>query len=244
MGHIGAGLLAALMLAGCATTAAPPEERHPQDPWEPYNRAVFRFNREVDRIILKPVARGYVEVTPPAVREGVGNFFTNLGYPVDIVNLLLQGKPKDSAKATGRFVLNSTVGLLGIFDVASKAGIPQYDEDFGQTFGVWGWEESRYFVVPFFGGTTIRDAIGYAPDAYTNIGWQQIDDDELFYSLVALDLVHLRSLVLSQEATIDQAFDKYKLFRDSYLQRRSYLIHDGENQLPDYERMLQDVGQP
>lgn len=239
-----AAWLGILLLTGCATTAAPPGERHPQDPWEPYNRAIFEFNRDVDRIVLRPVARGYAKVTPAPVQEGVGNFFTNLGYPVDIVNLLLQGKPADSAKATGRFVLNSTVGLLGIFDVASRAGIPQYDEDFGQTFGVWGWEQSRYFVVPFFGGTTIRDALGYVPDAYTNVGWKQIEDEELFYSLVALDLVHLRSTVISQEKTIQEAFDKYKLFRDSYLQRRTYLIHDGENELPEYERMLQDVGQP
>lgn len=239
-----AALLSTLLLAGCATTAAPPGDRHPQDPWEPYNRAVFQFNRKVDRAILRPVSKGYVRVTPAPVREGVGNFFDNLGAPVDIVNLLLQGKPGDGARATGRFVLNSTVGLLGVFDVASRAGIPNYDEDFGQTFGVWGWEKSRYFVVPFFGGTTIRDSLGYVPDSYANLAWREIDNDELFYSLVALDLVHLRSLVLSQEKTVEEAFDKYKLFRDSYLQRRSYLIHDGQNQLPDYESMLQDVGQP
>lgn len=241
------GALAALLvlaLAGCATTAPPPEERHPQDPWEPYNRTVFKFNRKVDSLILRPVARGYAAVTPGPVQEGVGNFFTNLGYPVDILNLLLQGKPVDGAKATGRFVLNTTVGILGIFDVASKAGIPYYEEDFGQTLGVWGWKDSRYFVVPFFGGTTIRDSIGYVPDAYANVGWRQIDDDRVFYSLIALDLVRLRAQVLPQEETIAEAYDKYKLFRDSYLQRRSYLIHDGENQLPDYENLLQDVGQP
>ncbi len=238
------GLLALMLLGGCATTAQPPGERHPQDPWEPYNRAVFQFNRDVDRLILRPVARGYVKITPTPVQEGVGNFFTNIGYPVDIVNLLLQGKPLDSVKATGRFAVNTTVGLLGIFDIASRAGIPEYDEDFGQTFGVWGWEESRYFVVPFFGGTTIRDAIGYVPDGYANLGWQQIDDEELFYSLVALNLVHLRSTVFSQEQTVDEAFDKYKLFRDSYLQRRTYLINDGQNELPDYDQMLQDVGSP
>lgn len=237
-------LLAVTFLAGCATPAEPPGERHPQDPWEPYNRAVFKFNRDVDRMFLRPVARGYVKVTPTPVQEGVGNFFTNIGYPVDIINLLLQGKPGDSVKATGRFALNTTVGLLGLFDVASRAGIPEYDEDFGQTFGVWGWEESRYFVVPFFGGTTIRDAIGYVPDGYVNVGWQQIEDRELFLSLVALNLVHLRSTVFSQEQTVDEAFDQYKLFRDSYLQRRTYLIDDGEGDLPDYDQMLQDVGSP
>lgn len=239
-----AGFLGMMMLAGCATTAAPPEDRHPQDPWEPYNRSVFKFNREVDRLILRPVASGYVKMAPTPVREGVGNFFTNLGYPVDIVNLLLQGKPLDSVKATGRFALNTTVGLLGVFDVASRAGLPEFDEDFGQTLGVWGWEESRYFVVPFFGGTTIRDSIGYVPDVYANVGWQQIDDEELFYSLVALNLVHLRSTVFSQEQTVAEAYDQYKLFRDSYLQRRSYLINDGENELPDYDQMLRDVGSP
>lgn len=243
MRQVGIAMLSALVLTGCATTADPPGERHPQDPWEPYNRAVFRFNRKVDSVFLEPVAKGYVKVTPGPVREGVGNFFTNLGYPVDIVNLLLQGKPADSAKATGRFVLNSTVGLLGIFDVASRTGLPEYDEDFGQTFGVWGWEKSRYFVVPFFGGTTIRDSLGYIPDVYANVGWQQIEDEETLYSLMALDLVHLRSLVLSQEKTVKEAFDRYKLFRDSYLQRRTYLINDGEDTLPDYESMLQDVGQ-
>lgn len=239
-----AALLAAALLSGCVTVPEPSGEPHPQDPWERYNRKVFQFNRSVDRWFLRPVARGYVKVAPSPVQEGVGNFFTNIGYPVDIVNLLLQGKPSDSAKATGRFALNTTVGLLGIFDVASRAGIPEYDEDFGQTFGVWGWEESRYFVVPFFGGTTIRDGIGYVPDSYANLGWQQIDDDDLFYPLLGLNLVHLRSTVFSQEKTVEDAFDQYKLFRDSYLQRRSYLINDGEDDLPNYDQMLQDVGSP
>lgn len=238
-------LLTAMLLAGCATTAAPPpEDRHPQDPWESYNRKVFQFNRGVDRWVLRPVARGYVNVTPKPVQEGIGNFFTNIGYPVDIINLLLQGKPGDSVKATGRFAVNTTAGLFGIFDVAGRLDIPEYEEDFGQTFGVWGWEDSRYFVVPFFGGTTIRDSIGYVPDGYASLGWQQIEDQEMFLSLVGLNLIHLRSTVFSQEKTVDEAYDQYQLFRDSYLQRRSYLINDGEDELPDYDQMLQDVGSP
>lgn len=235
-------LLVAVMLAGCA--GGPPRkssEPNPRDPWESYNRRVFQFNRKVDTIFWRPLAKAYDSLVPDPFQQGISNFFTNLGYPIDIVNLLLQGRPADSGKALGRFALNSTIGVLGLFDVASRADIPQYEEDFGQTLAVWGWTDSRYFVVPFFGGTTISDAVGYVPDYYTNVVWNSIEEDKVRYGLAALDVIQLRAQLLSQEQTIKEAFDPYILFRDSYLQRRDYLIHNGETELPDYDSLIEET---
>ena len=130
------------------------------DPWERYNRKMHRFNNAVDRVIAKPLARAYVRVVPRPVRLGVSNFFNNLGQPVSAVNALLQGKPKQAAQSLGRFALNTTVGIGGIFDPASDAKLPNRSEDFGQTMGVWGWKRSRYLELPLFGPRTVRDAFG------------------------------------------------------------------------------------
>ncbi|NIQ93191.1 MAG: VacJ family lipoprotein, partial [Desulfuromonadales bacterium] len=138
------------------TTLTDPE----RDPWEGYNRKVHAFNTGLDRALLRPIARGYDKVMPDAPQRGVRNFFRNLSWPVDFVNLLLQGRVKDSVTQTGRFLFNSTFGLLGFFDLATREGIPDYGEDFGQTMAVWGWEDSRYFVLPFLGPRTVRDTLG------------------------------------------------------------------------------------
>ena len=127
---------AALLLAGCATTAPPSDERHPRDPWEPYNRNMFKFNSAVDQAVIRPLAVGYGKVTNKPVRRSVRNFFTNIRAPVVIANLLLQGRPGDAGTQLERFFINSTVGVVGLFDLASDADIESYDEDFGP---VWTW---------------------------------------------------------------------------------------------------------
>jgi phospholipid-binding lipoprotein MlaA len=150
-----------------ADPTLPPGVEMPKsyDPWEKFNRKVHTFNNAVDRTIARPLARGYVKVVPRPVRLGVGNFFSNLGEPITALNSLLQGKPKQAGQSLGRFLLNSTLGIGGIFDPASDAKLPRKNEDFGQTLGVWGWKRSRYVELPLFGPRTIRDVFGLVGDA-------------------------------------------------------------------------------
>ena len=229
-------LLLAVLAAGCSNH---PVTDPVKDPWEPYNRGVHEFNDSVDRAIVKPIAKGYDAVMPDAPQRGVRNFFNNLQYPVTFINLLLQGKVDESLTATGRFLMNSTLGLFGFFDVASKAGMPEFDEDFGQTLGVWGWEDSRYLVMPLLGPFTVRDLggrgiVGY----YSPTGWAIREHDA--YAPLILDLISLRADLLSLEPDIEASSDPYAFIRDAYLQRRQFLIYDGDPPAPDYESLLED----
>lgn len=232
-------LVSVLLLSACATIKAPPpEERIPEDPWEGFNRNVYAFNRGVDKAILIPLARGYNKITPEPIERGIANFFNNLRSLPDIVNLLLQGQPGDAGRMSGRFFVNSVFGLAGFIDVATDAGLADYDEDFGQTLAVWGWDDSRYLMLPFLGPSTLRDAIGTAGDATYDIPWQRTLDSTKNYPL-ALDIVQQRANVLDREEDLEAAFDEYLLIRDAWLQRRAYKI-SGESATPDYEALLEE----
>ena len=200
------------------------------DPWEKYNRRVHAFNMAVDRGLAKPLARAYVAAVPRPLRTGVGNFFDNLGQPVTVVNRLLQGNPRGAANALGRFLLNSTVGIGGLFDVATKAKIPRRGEDFGQTLAVWGWQRSRYLELPLLGPRTVRDMIGLVGDSRLR-PVQYVEDDRTRGFLQGLQLVDLRAKLLPIEGLMNQgAVDEYALFRDMWLQRRNYQIQqDGHS---------------
>ncbi len=207
------------------------------DPWEKYNRKMHRFNNAVDRGVARPLARGYVKVVPRPVRLGVSNFFTNLGQPLTMVNSLLQGKPKQAGQALGRFLLNSTFGIAGIFDPATRANLPQKSEDFGQTLGVWGWRRSRYFELPLFGPRTVRDVFGMGGDAPLS-PLRGVEADRVRIPLQSLQLVDMRSQLLSTDSLREGAQDDYTLVRDAWSQRRDYQIfgdrqRNGED-LPDY----------
>ncbi len=229
-------LLGTLILSACASTQKPLSDPD-NDPWESFNRGMYKFNTAVDRAVLRPIAKGYDKVTPQPVQKGIGNFLHNLSYPATIINLALQGKFKKSAIGTGRFVLNSTVGLLGFFDVATKADIPDYDEDFGQTLAAWGWDDSRYLMLPFFGPSTLRDGIGRFGNNYIDpISQLARQEDE--YRPLIFDVVHTRAGLLSQEQALEEAFDPYIFLRDAWLQSREYDIYDGDPPLPDYEDFL------
>ncbi len=147
------------------TLPAPAQMPASYDPWEGWNRRVHAFNNAVDRTVATPLARAYVKVVPRPVRLGVSNFFNNLGQPVSALNALLQGRPKQAGQSLGRFLLNSTLGIGGLFDPASDAELPNRSEDFGQTLGVWGWKNSRYVELPLFGPRTLRDTFGLVGDA-------------------------------------------------------------------------------
>ena len=177
--------------------------------------------------------------TPKPVKRGLSNFFRNLDYPVTFINQVLQGKFKDSGINTGRFLINSTIGLFGLFDVASKMGIPDYDEDFGQTFAHWGYKDSRYLVLPFFGPSTFRDGIGQSISGYAH-PVSYVAREDHFYTPTVLDLVQTRAAFLNQDETLDAAYDPYVLVRDAWLQNRDYKIYDGEPPLVDYDAYLTD----
>lgn len=232
-----------------ADPTLPPSAQMPvsYDPWEPFNRRMHRFNNAVDRTVALPLARAYVRVVPRPVRLGVSNFFSNLGQPVSAVNALLQGKPKQAGQSLGRFVINTTLGIGGIFDPATDASIPNRSEDFGQTLGLWGWESSRYLELPLFGPRTVRDVFGLAGDAPLS-PTRQIDDDAVRVGLQGLQLVDIRTQLMAVDRMRQGAADEYALVRDAWLQRRNYQIHgdrvgeDDDYLLPDY--LLDDEANP
>ncbi|WP_367380835.1 VacJ family lipoprotein [Stenotrophomonas cyclobalanopsidis] len=201
-----------------ATTAA-------YDPWEPLNRRVHRFNVGVDNVIARPLATAYTHVVPRFARTGVSNFFSNIRSPVTIVNQLLQGRPDDAWDTFGRFLINSTLGIGGLFDPASKAMVPNRREDFGQTLGAWGWRRSRYVELPFFGPRTVRDVFGLAGDIPLS-PIRTIEEDKVRIGLQGLQLVDTRAQLMAVDDLRSSAVDEYALVRDAWLQRRNYQIEN------------------
>lgn len=238
LARLAAILLVTLLASGCAGQASKPANPE-DDPWEPFNRKVYGFNQGVDRVLFKPVAKAYDAIMPDAPQRGVRNFFRNLQFPVTFLNLLLQGKFEASLDATSRFLLNSTVGLLGFFDVATREGMPDFDEDFGQTLAVWGWEESRYLVAPFLGPFTIRDLGGRGVAGYVSPTTYMIREHDNYWPLI-IDLVSLRAELLPFDKDLEESSDPYALIRDAYLQNREFKIYDGDPPAPDYDAMLEE----
>ena len=222
---------------GDSTDAPSANGRDPADPWEPFNRRVHHFNNGVDRYIAKPLARGYMAIAPPPVRMGIGNFFSNLGQPVSALNALLQGRPKQAGQSLARFTVNFTFGVLGFFDPATRIGIPNRSEDFGQTLARWGWKRSRYLELPLLGPRTLRDALGNAVEAPLS-PLQQIEEDRVRVFLQGLQLVDLRTNLFAADSFRDGAYDDYRLTRDAWLQRRNYQIDSNgkaaDDALPSY----------
>ncbi|KAF1013210.1 MAG: putative phospholipid-binding lipoprotein MlaA [Stenotrophomonas maltophilia] len=195
------------------------------DPWEPFNRRVHRFNVAVDTGVARPLATTYTHVVPRFARTGVSNFFNNLRSPVTIVNQLLQGRPDDAWDSLGRFLMNSTFGIGGLFDPASKAMVANRREDFGQTLGAWGWRSSRYVELPFFGPRTVRDVFGLAGDIPLS-PIRTIEENRVRIGLQGLQLVDTRAQLLAVDDLRDSAVDEYALVRDAWLQRRNYQIEN------------------
>ncbi len=211
-------------LGGCATTGG-----NPDDPLERYNRAMFNFNDGLDKAIIKPVASGYKAVMPGFARTGVTNFFANLGDLWIGINNILQGKVGAGASDFGRFVMNTTVGILGVFDVASNAGLDKHNEDFGQTLGRWGVGSGAYVVLPFLGPSNVRDGFSLLA-----VDWH---GDPLWYvgnvptrnELYGVRLVDNRASLLDASQLLEEAaLDRYSYVRSAYLQRRRSLIYDGD----------------
>ena len=214
------------------------------DRFERFNRKMYAFNQGVDRYAIRPVARGYERVTSPEVRTVVTNVFGNLRLPFSALHSLLQGKPRLAGRNLGRFGINSTVGLLGLFDPAGKKfGIRAHQEDLGQTLAVWGMGEGPYLVLPFFGPSSGRDALGGSIDGYLD-PVQFYTRQEGNYWPTALDLINLRATFFQTEQYVEEAYDPYTFVRDAYRQRRIYAIYDGEPPAELLEQLLMPEDDP
>lgn len=197
-----------------------------RDPWERYNRRVSRFNGAIDRRVLRPLAVKYNQVVPVPVRSSVSRFFNNLNTPATAVNQLLQGRPAQAAKSFGRFTVNTTIGVGGIFDPATRMGLPQRgNEDFGQTLAKWGWRDSRYLVLPLFGPRTVRDSFAMVGDRLLSPSGY-VNDARTVSAMQLLEVVDTRVQLLPLDAAREEAYDEYVLIRDAWAQRRNFQIED------------------
>ncbi len=219
-------LLAAALLAGCASNG---RSASADDPIEGFNRGVYVFNDGLDTYALAPASRGWTRVTTPDVRSSVDNFFDNLESPGYILNDILQGKPLDAGRETVRFVVNSTVGILGLFDPAEAwLGLEGRAEDFGQTLGVWGADAGPYLVLPLFGPSGARDVTQYPVAYYTNVLTYVALDTLTFGTLTAVNIVNSRALVDdAARFRDDAAIDPYVFTRSAYRQYRQDQVYDG-----------------
>ncbi len=228
-------------ISACTTVGVAPEskaaasslEDETWDPFERFNRAMFSFNEKFDQWLLKPVARGYDWLMPGPVKQGVGNFFSNLIQPRVALNDLMQGKFKQSGRDAGRFLVNSTVGVLGIVDVAKHFGLEPKEEDWGQTFAVWGVGNGPYLVWPVIGPRFARDTLGFGFDWLSN-PVTHVEPPAVGWGLWVTDIVDSRARFLPAEKVLEQAMgeDKYIFIREAYRQRRHNLIFDGNPPKP------------
>jgi len=226
--------VAVFAMTGCATVQTPSKE----DPWEGFNRTVFKFNDTVDQYALKPVAQGYVKVTPQPVRDSVTNFFANIGDVYNVANNLLQLKIADGVQDLMRIVINTVFGVGGLFDVATLAKLPKHNQDFGLTMGHYGVPAGPYLVLPLFGPSTVRDAVGTGGNYFIN-PLTYVEPAAVSWGLYGLNIVSTRANLLGASDLLEgAAIDKYSFVRNTYLQRRRYQLSDGRSgsssNLPDY----------
>jgi len=229
-----------LQMMGCATVNGPADDN---DPFESYNRAMYSFNETVDKNLLKPIVKGYKAVVPNPVDKGVTNFFSNLDDFIVFINDLLQFKLVQASSDASRFLVNSTIGLLGTIDVASSMGLRKNNEDFGQTLGYWGIGDGPYIVLPFFGPSSIRDGVGLLTD-FTQFDptLNYIDNTTARNRLFVLDTIDTRADLLSTSRLLNTiALDPYITIREAYLQRRRYLVYDGNPPVDDGEGLDYDL---
>ena len=218
-------VVATILLSGCATTDYVEDER---DPWQGFNRSVYSFNDSLDKAVLKPVAKGYVAITQFA-RTGVRNFYNNIDDVSVAANNLMQGKVGDAVSDVGRFVVNTTLGILGFFDVATPMGLRKHNEDFGQTLAAWGVGQGPYLVLPLLGPSTVRHSPSYIVDnvLLNPLTYIELKTGERI-ALIALRVTSVRAELLSLEKQVeDISTDQYAFIRDAFLDRREFLIHDG-----------------
>ena len=230
------------VLVGCATTQTT-DKYTKDDSLEPANRVFFDVNETIDRALIKPVAEIYVDVTPNFIRTSITNFFDNLAYINVILNDLLQGKVNQGLSDIVRFVANSTMGIGGLFDVATPMGLPEHEEDFGQTLAVWGVDEGSYLYLPFLGPNSVRDSTNYVPSTLLNPFFYI--SSAILFPVTAINAINKRANLLEASNIRDEAaVDLYSFTREAYLQQREYLIHDGNPPITGYDDVFSvDDGQ-
>jgi len=234
------------MLLSMALANANEPQPDPRDPFEPLNRSVYRFNEGLDRALLKPVAVTYSNHMPIPVQRGVSNFFVNAKYPVTLVNNLLQGKIAHAASDLGRLLINSTLGLGGLLDPATPLGLERNDEDFGQTLGKWGVPPGPYIMMPLLGPYTLRDGLGSFVDDFAEPRGY-IKPSSTRWSFWVTDKFDRRVRLLDTDSLIERTGDGYAFVRSAYLQRREYLVLDGEvpvEDLDDYAADENEISDP
>ncbi|QMV65505.1 VacJ family lipoprotein [Pseudomonas berkeleyensis] len=214
-----------MALVGLSLMPAVSQAASEEDPWESFNRPIFRFNDTLDTYALKPIAQGYQAVTPQFLEDGIHNVFGNIGDVGNLANNVLQGKLHNAGVDTGRLIFNTTFGLLGFFDVAKHMGLQKNDEDFGQTLGVWGLNSGPYLVIPFLGPSTVRDATGRVPDSFLT-PYPYMDHVPTRNVAMGVEIIDTRASLLSAERLISG--DKYIFIRNAYLQSREFKVKDGE----------------
>lgn len=213
--------LCIFVLGGCASTG------NPRDPFEPINRGIYKFNDTVDGLLIKPAATLYRDLLPQIVRTGISNFFSNLNDVIVALNNLMQGKVETAINDMGRVLVNTTLGVLGVMDPATKLGVEKNNEDFGQTLGFWGLGDGPYIVLPFLGPSSLRDTVGWVGDVYT---WPvtYLEPDSHRNAVIGLRFVGARADLLEASKILETAaLDPYEFVRDAYLQRRRNLVYDG-----------------
>ncbi len=230
--------MAAGLLGGCATSG------NPRDPIEGFNRAIFDINDGLDKALIKPIAQGYEAGLPAPVRRGVTNFFGNIGDVFIAVNNLIQGKLPEALSDVGRVAVNTTVGVLGVMDVATDFGLEKHDEDFGQTFGRWGVGDGPYLVLPIFGSSTLRDTVGLAVNMNVDpVG--NLNNVSTRNVMIGTRTINDRAAYLPAEKIVEEAaLDRYAYIRDAYLQRRRSLIYDGDAPRESENAAEATLGQP
>ena len=232
------------LLLSLFTAAEGVDEQVESDPYEKVNRVVFDATDSIDQNFLRPTAEFYREYTPLFVRDSVTNFFQNIGEIDTVVNQILQGKPKLAVQDSLRFVINTTIGLGGMFDVATRMGLVRHDEDFGQTLGYWGMSSGPYVFIPFLGPSTIRDVLGMPLSWYIS-GPFAIEDNGTKIAFTFLDVLETRERILAAENLI--IGDRYEFTKDAFLQSREHSVKDGQVEdefLSEFEDELFDLDLP
>ncbi len=231
-------LIAVVLLNGCATLEG--NDFGVYDPYEDFNRTSYDVSDAVDRNVLVPVSRGYQKLMPDFVEQRVSNVFANFRTLASSANGFLQGKPATGGEDFGRLIVNSTIGLAGLFDPASAVGLRYQEEDFGQTLAVWGWRNSRFVYVPFLGPSTIRDLPSSVIRSFIP---RLLIGSDYPWGASVVDLINTRAALLTTTDVRDaSALDPYTFTRDGYVQRRKYLIYDGDPPLDDLFDEFDDFG--
>ncbi len=212
--------LISLSLSGCIKTGP-----NPQDPYESVNRKIYKFNTAFDATILKPPARVYKAMVPDPIKASIDNAYDNIDMLPTVANDILQAQWRDMIKDSWRFLINSTLGIAGLFDVATNMGLPPHYNDLGLTFAKWGDKKSPYIVIPFLGPSTIRDGVAATFDFSIFMPYPYLRNDAVIYGLLGLRYIDLRAQFFETDRLMGEALDKYAFIRDAYLQNRNYRIN-------------------